>query len=271
MTTDFDIDIKEILLARRNSYYPGYKSLVYRNGRNMAGVVYCLSGKALYTLGRESFYLREGQLVFFPATSAYTVECWGDEPFVHITANFNLVSELNQADSTVSGIFDGSIIYICDKEKGKKFKKLFESLDRVWRGKNNGYNILAKSIIYEILYMYLCDAQETYSNTDEYNRVVKARDMIDENYMQDISVAELAEVCGLSESHFRRCFVENFAYSPIDYKIRKRILKARDMLLSGDFSVSEVALAVGFSDVNYFSRIFKKRTGMTPLEFRRKS
>ena len=241
-----------------------YKSTEYKYGRRVSGIVYCISGCAEYDFDGERLELSAGQLIFLPSSSAYTIKALGDEQFFHITANFEVTETESPSFTVFSEILRGRMHYTSSKENASYFKDLTERLVSVWQSKKYGYNVLAKSLIYEILYTYFSDADGFISRTDDYSKILPAKTYLDEQYMSNISVSELASSCNLSETHFRRLFVKLFGLSPTDYKLNKRILKAKDLLLSGDFSVSETATAVGFEDANYFSRIFKKHTGVTP-------
>lgn len=85
------------------------------------------------------------------------------------------------------------------------------------------------------------------------------------------SIRELAAHCGLSESAFRRRFHDYAGVSPSDYRIARQIEQATRLLESSSASVSEIARALDFEDVNYFCRLFKKRMGMTPLDYKKQS
>lgn len=65
-------------------------------------------------------------------------------------------------------------------------------------------------------------------------------------------------------------FKRQTGHSPIDYLIQTRIAKARNLLLRSDATLSEIAAEVGYSDVYYFSRIFKKHVGISPIQYQRK-
>ena len=253
---DFDIDIGDVYLVHKCIFEKKYKLTEYKYGRLVSGVVFCISGSAEYDFDGEKLILSPGELIFLPTV--------GDEQFFHITANFEVRSAQSKAYTVFSEILRGRMHYTSSKESAPYFKELSERLVSVWYNKKYGYNVLAKSLIYEILYTYFSDAANFISRTDDYGKILPAKTYLDEQYMSNISVSELASMCNLSETHFRRLFVKLFGLSPTDYKLNKRILKAKDLLLSGDFSVSETAAAVGFEDANYFSRIFKKHTGITP-------
>ena len=62
-------------------------------------------------------------------------------------------------------------------------------------------------------------------------------------------------------------FYKNFQCSPTEYRLRKRIALAKELLCAGEFTVAEIASYIGFDDSSYFSRVFKAETGFTPSEF----
>lgn len=87
------------------------------------------------------------------------------------------------------------------------------------------------------------------------------------NYQQKISICEAAAQCGLSVSRYAHRFKQAFGITPIQYLHTIRIEQAKEMLRSTDCGIAEVAELVGWPDANYFSRIFKKYTGLSPYHF----
>ena len=83
-----------------------------------------------------------------------------------------------------------------------------------------------------------------------------------------MSVAELADMAGMSESTLTRRFRDVLGRSPVEHLMRLRIDRARELLQNPDLNITEVALACGFTDSNYFSRCFKATTGYSPKGFR---
>ena len=71
----------------------------------------------------------------------------------------------------------------------------------------------------------------------------------------------------MSESYFRRIFLKNYGISPIKYINNLKIERAKELLTSGLYTVSDVAELSGFHDESYFSREFKKHSGKTPKEY----
>lgn len=94
-------------------------------------------------------------------------------------------------------------------------------------------------------------------------------DYVDEHYGEDISVEELAKYCNMSYSYFSRQFKKIMNISFTDYLKHVRISKAEIMLSQSDKNVTEVALAVGFSNSAYFIQKFKQVKGCSPNRFKK--
>ena len=95
-----------------------------------------------------------------------------------------------------------------------------------------------------------------------------ALDYIRDNYMNKISIKELADICRFSESHFRRQFIATMGTSPHDFITETRINRARMLLNTTNSSILTIAGAVGMSSIANFNRNFKKITGQSPREYR---
>ncbi|MGB7538923.1 MAG: substrate-binding domain-containing protein [Anaerolineales bacterium] len=98
----------------------------------------------------------------------------------------------------------------------------------------------------------------------------KAMVYIHEHYAESIGREDAAHYVGVSEGYLSRCFTQETGLSLIQYLARYRIQQAKQLLVSGDLSITDIAVKVGFSDGNYFSRAFRKEVGMSPLAYRRK-
>jgi len=88
-------------------------------------------------------------------------------------------------------------------------------------------------------------------------------------YAEPISCAEIAQHLSVSQDHLIRCFNRETGVTPVTYLNRWRIKQARTLLETSSRSVTEVALATGFSSPAYFSRVFKAEMGLPPSAYRR--
>ena len=91
---------------------------------------------------------------------------------------------------------------------------------------------------------------------------------ISENYRNKITVADLSRLLYVSDGHFCRFFKRHMGISAIEYLNVYRVGKSLELLRNHELSVTEIAMQVGFDDVNYFSRVFKKIRHQTPSEYR---
>jgi len=91
---------------------------------------------------------------------------------------------------------------------------------------------------------------------------------VNKNYRKTISIQELKEISGMSESSILRTFRRITGYPPSVYQNRLRMFSAADRLAHTDKTVTEIAYDLGFADSNYFTRMFKKFLAMNPTEYR---
>ena len=96
----------------------------------------------------------------------------------------------------------------------------------------------------------------------------KARDMMLDPKTRDISLEETARNLGTSYSSFRRTFREQMGVSPHQYRLHLKVSQAKELLLSTNSSIKEIAFHCGFSEEQYFCRLFRKATGRTASSFR---
>lgn len=99
----------------------------------------------------------------------------------------------------------------------------------------------------------------------------KAYDFIEENFSNDVSLNEVSEELNISSYYFSKLFKDETGEGFVEYLTRRRIDKAKEMLKDPEKSIKEIGCECGYADPNYFSRIFKKSTGMTPTEYKEKT
>jgi AraC-like DNA-binding protein len=100
--------------------------------------------------------------------------------------------------------------------------------------------------------------------------LLRARDLIDARYSEQLDVPALARRAHTSPAHFSRRFKGTFGETPHQYLLTRRIERAKHLLRETDRSVTEISLDVGFQSLGSFSSKFKAIVGGTPTEYRRK-
>ncbi|KQC29462.1 helix-turn-helix domain-containing protein [Flagellimonas eckloniae] len=105
--------------------------------------------------------------------------------------------------------------------------------------------------------------------TDLYSvKTIKLNEVVTLHTFSNLSVNEMAKLCNMSLSSFKRAFKTFFNDSPNNYLNTKKIEKAKELLQISELNISDIAYETGFNDPQYFTRLFKKRIGLSPSEFR---
>ena len=135
-----------------------------------------------------------------------------------------------------------------------------------------GYKLAVKGYLFEFLFeLYReCDTTATSKSDKNLDRIKDVIKYIETNYENPISIDEIAAVSGFSPSHFMKFFKKIMGTSFIDYLNDYRLSMASRMLLSSDDSILDVAAYCGYDNLSYFNRIFKRKYGMTPSQYRKK-
>lgn len=98
---------------------------------------------------------------------------------------------------------------------------------------------------------------------------LRAKDMLRSRLDGSISIAEVAEACGLSRSYFTLAFRETTGCTPHQWLLQQRVEHARAMLRDSPLGLAEIAAACGFADQSHLTRVFTRLTGSTPGHWRR--
>jgi AraC family transcriptional regulator len=97
----------------------------------------------------------------------------------------------------------------------------------------------------------------------------RVTEFIGANLDGNVSILDLASICGVSAGHLARAFRKSTGLAPHQWLTQRRIERARELLLGSDLSISEIALLCGFSDQSHFTRVFHQGNGRAPAAWRR--
>ena len=190
-----------------------------------------------------------GELVFIPAGTIYTGRYAEDNTRIKIV-QFDLVeNELPKYLSAPRKL----PLYNAEKYIGEFFKRESEQSGAV------GFYHLA--CLYQLLGR-VCE--ECGGIPQKYRKLGAAIGRLNSCYAENRPISYYAELCDMSEVNFRRLFSEFFGMPPIEYRNELRLLDAREKLRSGEYNVTEVANALGFSNISFFIKLYKKKFGHTP-------
>ncbi len=119
--------------------------------------------------------------------------------------------------------------------------------------------------LYEILGL-ICEGS-TYVPQGKLEKIKVGTDYIIEHFTEDLNIEDVSNMCGISHTYFKKIFKDVYNMTPKAYIINFRIQYACELLKSGKYRISDVAYIVGYRDVYYFSKSFKKIKGVSPSEY----
>lgn len=222
---------------------------------------------AIYTFkdGTELLVPRNS-IVYAPEECEYKVkftDCDTTEKYNCISINFKLFDESN-----TPFCFERNIkIYAL-----KNASSVIENFHAI--SENYQHTMCAPMKIAGLFYILLSDIGRYYHTKHnilpKYNVIAKGIYALENTCVNDIKIGDLAKMCNVSPIYFRKLFKEYSGVSPIEYKLNALLAQAKQQLVYSDKSIGEIADALGFSSATYFCRIFKKNTGLTPMQYIKK-
>jgi len=154
-------------------------------------------------------------------------------------------------------------------KNNEKILRAFKDAAKVWKMRDAFYEMTIIKSVYDIVLQMAKEQQKKYIPKSQELLITPALERIKNDFTgNDLSVAELCSLCGISEAYFRRIFISKFGVSPKEYIINMRMNYAKQLLKSGQFSVGETANLCGYAEECHFSREFTKRVGVNPKKYR---
>jgi len=147
-----------------------------------------------------------------------------------------------------------------------------------YKSKQAGYKFILDGLLTQLIVTMLRHIKSNVSNLDP-KRILSARpniqraiEYLQENFQDDFSLNEVAEVANLSPYHFIRIFKKQTGKTPYEYLLDIKIERAREMLKSRkELNITQVCFLCGFNNPSHFSSVFKKKTKVSPSKYRKLS
>ena len=233
---------------------PGLGDSVHKNRANH-GLAFHTGGDRYYVFGKNRIRIKANDLIYLPKGSDYFVESLDAGGCYAINFDF--------FDSCDFSPFSFRV------KNSSGFLESFKQAEKAWRTKDFGYEMKCKSELYSIMYNLQKEYRLGYIQKNVKDNISPAVEYIHKEYTNDnVSIPYLSELCGMSETYFRRNFTKVYGVSPIKYINNLKICRAKELILSGLYTISDVSFLSGFHDESYFSREFKKRVGVSPSEYK---
>ena len=213
-----------------------------------------VSGNGSTYINGCEFPIKQGNIIIFPPGTRHShkSQTGFSNIFVRkIKPPFTIENAVSYLDNTDMLVNLANMIYINYMQKEFNYEAINQKL-------------------LETLFEYI---KRLRGKSSRYEFVQKFKDIITENFSNpSFEIPTEAEKLGISFDYMRHCFKEETGMTPLEYLTQIRIEQAKNHLMNSFiYSISEIAGICGFSDQYYFSKVFKKTTGVSPREFKKKS
>lgn len=243
---------------------------------------YIIATKGIVTVlvNAEQIELNIGDAIFINSECLHGVKSVTDED--SILRSLVILPKLigGSADSIIFqriivplGVSDAPSYILLNKDT-KWQKDIADSMLAAWDSITNESYDFENEARYQIskamriLVDHLSETNHRKSNDILLNRIKLSISYIENHFDDDISNQDLLQLLDCSESVLLRSFKQAVGMSPMQFLMNHRIQKAAEMLLTTELKSCDIAVSCGFHDFSYFTKIFKRNIGMTPIEYR---
>jgi AraC-like DNA-binding protein len=226
-------------------------------------------GKAEFTSNNTNYTASRGDLIFYKIGDVRRAHTFSDNLVKCFAVDFLYtcpVYQDNQWEFVTAELPFSFFQKIDDEYLFSRLLDLFSRLNHSALSTKSRSRVTERSFLSEILTLLFQYKEGNISSYSNVRKVDKVINYMIENYSQNITLSQLAEYSQISSSYLGNIFKTVTGKSTIDYLINIRINKAKALLRDG-FTVSETSKLVGFNDIFYFSRAFKKHEGISPSQY----
>lgn len=243
--------------------------------------IYIKKGTGTITVDFSPYKVSAGTIALILPGQLHGIEQYEQESMEYENIIFNpniLISKAADASNTdfLAPLFTGSLsvplLYTPDTPHYTEIAACIDANDDISRTNPPGYQLFIKSQLFMLFYTLAnkCVMNERpkkdYKSLEKMKLILK---YVENHYMEKITIEEIANEVGISQSHFMKYFKNTMGTSFIDYLNEYRLTMASRLLVSSDSSILAIAEEVGYDNLSYFNRTFKKRFAMTPREYRK--
>ena len=234
--------------------------------RQNHGILYIFTGEATFVTDTgETLCFADGDLVLLSKNARYRMT-YTAKSTSFVVVNFDLCDRGGEEIK----LFDG-ITRIEMHEKRDEVERLMRSFCSSGALKSMTAMLRKKELLYRALGLIFGSESVLIAHGGFGGRIAEGVRLLEQTYLENLPISTFASASRVSVTHFRNLFQKQFSTSPLKYRIRLRIERARELLSEGDFTVAEAAYACGFENLGYFSRCYRRLIGQTPAQTKKNS
>ncbi|MDE6905976.1 MAG: AraC family transcriptional regulator [Lachnospiraceae bacterium] len=235
-------------------------------------------GNCLYQVDLVDYKVKEGDILFVPPLFLHAISVEAEEEILSETYVFHMnflggnatdICSTRYLTPVMNQEFSMPCLITKEHPAYVSLEKIFRQITSLYDQEVFGYELALKSLFLQAMFLLLQYSRKNVSSDARASseKLKNVLDYIERHYGEAISVSDLASLCYFSEYHFMRFFKKHMSMTCVEYVNNLRLEKAVELFEQGETSILEVSLSVGFRNLSYFHRAFKKKYHMTPLSF----
>jgi len=236
---------------------------------------YVVKGNCRIFIENRLFFVNENDLVILPSSTLHRTQYDNEKKVERITISFT--KEYFDSLKFFDDIFLEEHLKMgkmnFNQETKEKLFRIFDELLLETKNPDSYSQINTKNLLSKLLILIARNSQnrqEKEALLDETTATIqKTAQYIFENYAQEITLKEISKIAGMRDTYFSKKFQEITGVGFKEYLLNIRLQHSIEMLKIGKLTITQIALACGFSDGNYFGDAFKKKMGISPRDFRK--
>ncbi|HHU78177.1 MAG: helix-turn-helix domain-containing protein [Caldicoprobacterales bacterium] len=252
-----DLDIR-VLNFEKKTLPPDWS--LDRTAGKTCMLTYILEGRAACYVEGKPYLASKGDFVFVPDCTAYSAH--GDRK--KELACYLMEFEYSYKSGSGSEL---PLPTVFNAESDIVLNDLYKEMERTWEFKARGYRLMSRAIALQIFHELLFRTYRAQNTCKQSNRIEIIKEYVHKHYRNNIQLEDVAEILNLNPVYTGSYFKKRTGYSIKQYINHVRINQAKNLLASGDYTVTEVAQMCGYHDIFYFSKVFKQIEGVSPSYF----
>ena len=258
------------LMITAVGYHPRAQGHYCKRPRGSRGYVflYCIEGSGWVRHDGQDILITRNQGVFLRPGRAHEYGASNTHPWSYYYIHYEGSLAVDYTRMLLDELECGTCWIKETDEYLKSFSMILGNLEKGWIYPNM---VMASANLHKLLAWIYLKKQHDAAGVERVSteaRVQAVADMVEENPQNNISVLEMARAANLSNSRFRELFKVLIGMSPKQFCLHVQIEKAKQLLASSELCIHEISECVGTPDSHYFSRIFSRKVGLSPSEYR---
>ena len=246
-------------------------------------LVYVLAGECSHTIDNQTHVMSKGDYVLLDLTSNHCYHSIGDEELAIINCLFfpSFFDASLSDDADIYTLFENYHFKLkkelfIQRPSGTIFKDTTREIERMltvmnneFLDKNTGFVEIIRANLIQLLMISMRSIYSDVKASVRDDTIQNILEYINTNYMKDITLKEICTKYNYTLPYISAKFKKVVGVSFMEYLQKARIDKSKTLLYDTNYAISDIAYMVGYKDVRFYHKIFKKHTGKTPGEFKK--